>query len=157
MKINGYFLFIFKGLNLVMGLSVLFVCMYACIALPGCSAHTGQKRATDLPGTGVTEGCELPRGCLRPSLCPLQGQQVFSCPLRHPSDPKLLFLLTCMSVCWCVESWTCVQINIELRKEYCLLWSESYRWFWIVLWTKLRFPRRAIQALNHFPDSLLLF
>jgi hypothetical protein len=43
-----------------------------CIA----SVYRGQGRASDSPGVGVTDGCELPSGCWELSLGPVQEHSV---------------------------------------------------------------------------------
>lgn len=65
----------------------LHVCMHT-MYVPG--AHRGQKRAPDPSRCGVTNGCELSRGCWEPNLCPLQEQLLLT---HEPSIQAPLFAL----------------------------------------------------------------
>lgn len=49
----------------------------ACVCVPQVpSARRGQKKVSRLPGSGVTDVCELPCGCLEWKLCPLKEKSV---------------------------------------------------------------------------------
>lgn len=52
-----------------------------------CGAHRGQKRASDLPGAGVTEGCKLSCRCWALNLDPLQKQLEHLSPEPSPPSP----------------------------------------------------------------------
>ena len=45
------------------------VCLYVCMPVPG--AHRGQKRAPEISGTGVRDGCEVPGRCWELNASPL--------------------------------------------------------------------------------------
>ena len=58
---------------------------FECISVHHMDASGDQRRASDLPGTGVTDGCEPPWRCWEVNILHLQEQVLFTTePPRHP-------------------------------------------------------------------------